>query len=352
MYKKAFVALAVLTAITGCKSTGPNVCSASTRVELPVSEHVVKGTASTKVIIFEPDLKVDSDKGKTITAAFHQSLSKQVDITGSNIVDRSLAKKLKSELQIAEASGIYSSEGVPVADFAIFTDIGVASFSREFKAAHKAYDPTQDKRVYVAAACHFEAKIEASTRAVSLPDMLTLDQIEFTGDSSHSYDTTNSHCPISNDQINSMIAKAAKYSVTRSDELKNLLAPRASIVEMRQCDAGTMVRIDMGSRHGVEPEWDVDFITHEKVTNYAGEIEIETSGYGEGEVINNAEHGIKPNHSWVIIDRSMAGKVKRGDTVKVKFESACNSMGSFLGSFCHDADETISDTSLSDLFKF
>ncbi|QQX80323.1 hypothetical protein JK628_00090 [Shewanella sp. KX20019] len=344
MLKKAFVALAVLTTITGCKSTGPNVCSASTRVELPVSGHVVKGTASTKVIVFEPDLKVDtSSTAERITASFHQSLSKQVNMTGSKIVDRSLAKKLKSELQIAEASGRYSSEGVPIADFAIFTDIGIANFSREFKGAHESYDPIKDRRVMVAAACNFEAKIEASTRAVSLPDMLTLDQIEFVGDNTYSYDTTNSRCPIPQDQINSMIAKAAKSAVTRSDELKNLLAPRASVVEMRQCDAGTMVRIDMGSRHGVEPEWDVDFITHEKVTNYAGEMEIETSGYGEGVVINNAEHGIKPNHAWVIIDKDMAGKVKRGDTVKVKFEDACNGM-SIFASLCHKTSETLSET--------
>ncbi|PKG58646.1 hypothetical protein CXF83_01235 [Shewanella sp. Choline-02u-19] len=343
MLKKAFVAVAVLTAITGCKSTGPNVCSASTRVELPVSSHVVKGTANTKVIIFEPDLKVDTRTAKSITASFHQSLSKQVDMTGSTIVDRSLATKLKSELQIAEASGRYSSEGVPIADFAIFTDIGVANFSREFSAAHESYDPIKDKRVMVAAACNFEAKIEASTRAVSLPDMITLDQIQFAGDSTYSFDTNNSRCPISQEQINSMIAEAAKYAVTRNDDLKNLLAPRASVVEMRQCDAGTMVRIDMGSRSGVEPEWEVDFITHEKVTNYAGEIEIETSGYGEGEVINNAEHGIKPDYAWVMIDKDMAGKVKRGDTVKVKFEDDCNEMG-FLSSLCHKTSESMSKT--------
>lgn len=350
MFKKAFVALAVLTAVTGCKSTGPNVCSASTRVELPDSSHMVKGSSSTKVVVFEPDLKVDTSTAKSITASFHQSLRKQIDVTGSKIVDRDLARKLKSELQIAEASGRYSSEGVPIADFAIFTDIGVANFSREYVAAHKSYDPIEDKRVYVAAACNFKATIEASTRAVSLPDMVTMDQIEFLGDSTHSYDTTNSRCPLSQDQINSMIAKAAKYSVTRNDDLKNLLAPRASIVEMRQCDAGTMVRIDMGSRQGVEPEWAVDFIRHEKVTNYEGKIEIETSGYGEGEVINNAEHGIKPDHSWVIVDKDMAGKVKRGDTVKVKFESVCNNM-SIFSTLCHSTGETLTE-GMGSILKF
>ncbi|SQH74578.1 conserved protein of unknown function [Shewanella benthica] len=352
MLKNIIVLLAVLVVITGCKSTPSNVCSVSTRVELPVSGHVVKGTASTKVVVFEPDLKIDTSAAKQITASFYQSLREQVDMTGSKMVDRDLAKKLKSELQIAEASGRYSTEGVPIADYAIFTDIGVANFSREFKAAHNSYDPIEDKRVYVAAACNFEATIEASTRIVSLPDLLTLDQIQFVGDQSFSFDTTNSRCPISQDQVNSMIAKAAKYAVTRNDDLKNMLAPRASIVEMRQCEAGTMVRIDMGSLQGVVPEWEVDFITHEKVINYAGEVEIETSGYGEGVVINSAEHGIKPNYSWVIIDKEMAGKVKRGDTVKVKFESACNSIGSFLGSFCHDADEKISDISLGDFIKF
>ncbi|MCK8046836.1 hypothetical protein MSG37_18260 [Shewanella sp. 1CM18E] len=343
MLKKSFITLAMLTAVTGCNSTGPNVCSASSRIELPDSSHMVKGTASTKVVIFEPDLKVDTSTAKSITASFDQSLRKQINKTGSQIVDRSLAKKLKPELEIAEASGRYSSEGVPIADFAIFTDIGVAHFSREFKGAHVAYDPIEDKRVRVAPACHFEAKIEASTRAVSLPDMITMDQIEFAGDTTYSYDTSNSRCPISQDQINSMIANAAKYSVTRNDDLKNLLAPRASIVEMRQCDVGTMVRIDMGSNQGVEPEWEVDFISHEKVTNYAGEIEVETRGYGEGEVINNAEHGIKPNHSWVMIDSDMAGLVKRGDTVKVKFEDTCNSM-SIFASLCHKTSESLSET--------
>lgn len=352
MLKRIIVSLAVLATLTGCQSTGQHVCSASTRVELPESNHVVNGTSNTKVVVFEPELKLDTKTAKRITASFHQALIQQIDVTGSQIVDRDLAKKLKTELQIAEASGRYSSEGVPIADYAIFTDIGVANFSREFQAAHTSYDPIADKHIYVAAACDFKATIEASTRTVSLPDMITMEQIQFVGDQSFSFDTTNSRCPISQDQINSMIAKAAKYAVTRNDDLKNLLAPRASVVEMRQCDTGTMVRIDMGSKNGVMPEWEVDFITHEKVTNYAGDIEVETSGYGEGVVINNAEHGIKPNHAWVIIDNDMAGKVKRGDTIKVKFESTCNSMGSFFASFCHDVDEKISDISLGDFIKF
>ncbi|RTR36916.1 hypothetical protein EKG38_21695 [Shewanella canadensis] len=343
MLKKTLVTLATLATITGCQSTATNVCPSSTRVEMPMSGHQIKSSASTKVLVFEPDMKFETDTAKRITASFHQSLSNQVNMTGSKIVDRSLAKKLKSELQIAEASGRYSSEGVPIADYAVFSDIGVADFSREFKAAHESYDPFKDKRVMVAAACSFKATIEASIRAVSLPEMITMKQIQFVGDESFSYDTYDSRCPISKDQINSMISKAAKHAVTRNDDLKNLLAPRASVVEMRKCEVGTMVRIDIGSSQGVLPEWDVNFSTHEKVTNYAGELEVESRGYGKGVVINNAEHGIKPNYSWVMIDADMASKVKRGDTVKVKFEDACNGM-SIFSKLCHTTSETLSNT--------
>jgi len=340
MFKKALVAITVLTTITGCVSTKRNVCSASTRVELPMSSHPMKGSSNTKVIVFAPEMKFPTESADRVGAALSQSLSSQVHGTGSILVDRSLAGKLKTEIQIAEQSGIFSNEGVPIADIAIYTDIGLANFTREFTEARSW---TSDGKSYSSpASCRFSAEVEASTKAISLPSLKTVKAIELKGDHSMSVETRDARCPISQAQAEGLLAKAAKYAVERSGELKNLLAPKGAVIEMRQCDSGTMVKVDIGKNQGVAPGWDVLFTTYEKVENVDGGYDIETRGYGEGEIINNAEHGIKPRYSWVMIDKKMAEKIKRGDTVKADFTPACDSWG-IVGTLCHRTSESISN---------
>ncbi|NRD71889.1 hypothetical protein HQQ94_01235 [Shewanella sp. VB17] len=340
MLKKTLATLATLGVITGCQSTVTNVCPSSTRVEIPMSSHPVKGSANTKVVIFEPEMKFNNTLSERVGASLFQALAKQISNAGSKIVDRSLVSKLKTEIQITEASGRFSEDGVPIADFAIYTDIGLANFTRNFSEARSW---TEDGVFYsIPASCRFNAEVEASTRAISLPSMQTLKRIQFKGDDSLSVETRDSRCLIPQTEIEGMIAKAAKHAVERSDVLKNLFAPRGAVIEMRQCDAGSMVKVDMGSNQGVQPGWTVSFTTHEKVADLNGGYEIETHGYGTGEAINNAEHGIKPKYSWISLDKDVAMKVKRGDTAKAKFENACNGMSIFSG-LCHITSENFSD---------
>ena len=343
MLKRNVVALTVLAVLSGCKSTTHNICPASTRVELPNSSQPMKGTASTKVIVFAPEMAFSNNSAKRISASLDQTLTSQINKTGAKIVDRKLAKKLMTEIQIAEESGRVSTDGVAIADMAILPKIGVADFSREFSEARSW---TKDGKSYSSpASCTFKADVEASVRVVSLPSMQTLKTVELKGDNLTIVETRNSSCPMSQQEINSVIAKAAKSAVTRNAELQNLLAPKGAVIEMRQCEGNAMVKIDIGSNHSIAPEQEVKFTTYDRVDIGDGKFEVESFGYGDGEVINSLEHGIKPTYSWIVIDEEVAKKVKKGDTAKPFFEGNCD-MG-FISVFCENINSGIGN-----LFKF
>ncbi len=324
MLKRNVVALTVLAVLSGCKSTTHNICPASTRVELPNSSQPMKGTANTKVIVFAPEMAFSNNSAKRISASLDQTLTSQINKTGAKIVDRKLAKKLKTEIQIAEESGRVSTNGVAIADMAILPKIGVANFSRKFTDAITW--TKKGKEHTLPASCLFSAEVEATIRVVSLPSMQTIKTIDLIADTTTSVETTDSRCPMPQQEINGLIAKAAKRAVTGNAELQNLLAPKGAVMEMRQCEGNAMVKIDIGSNHSIAPEQEVKFTTYDRVDMGNGKFEIETFGYGDGEVINSLEHGIKPTYSWIVIDKEMAKKVKKGDTVKSFFEKECQSL--------------------------
>ncbi|MGB0894938.1 MAG: hypothetical protein ACPGUD_11070 [Parashewanella sp.] len=340
MVKKSLVAFAVLATLSGCKTTVTNVCPSSTRVELPMSAHPMKGTAGSKVVLFMPKVQFNTFESERTAAAIYQNLNQHITQAGAEVIDRKLTQKLKSELQIAEASGRYNDKGIAVADMAISTDIGVVNFKRDFTEARSW---TKDGKHYsTPASCSFKAEVKATTKVVSLPSLQTVKVINFKDSYSTSTETRNSSCPISQQEKGSIIARAAEYAINANADLKNLLSPKGSVIEMRQCKSGTMVKIGIGTKHGVNPDQDVKFTTYEKVDNGNGNFEVESYGNGEGEVINNPEHGIKSSYSWVLVDKETASKIKKGDTGQVEHEEC--------GLLCQKGGELTEG--LSDLIKF
>ncbi|MEJ2763808.1 hypothetical protein VV869_07480 [Photobacterium sp. MCCC 1A19761] len=346
MRKTVIYSAIMMATLSGCQLTSvAEVCPASTRVDLAQAEVPAVGSANAKVLVIPANIEFDDHAKARIQKAITSSIEDQIDEAGRQIVDRKTALKLKDEIILAEQSGRYNTKGIPVADYAVITDINYANFSKHFSEASTTIDLDGNLK-YVPPACRFEAEVKANTRIVTLPDMKTVENIQFVGSEYQSTETRNSSCPFSKEQYQGLVTEAAKNAILRNDKLKNILAPSGSVVEMRQCEVGTMVKVDMGSDNGVTPDWEMKFVTREKVAKVDGDgFEIETHGYGEGTVVNNAEHGIKPNYSWVVIDEEMAPKVRRGDTVKASFENLCNNsiFGSvgILSKMCHQTNETL-----------
>jgi len=312
MLKKTAVATIVLSTLAGCKLLGPSqVCTPDTRVDIPAAEVTAKSSGDLKIIVLPIDMDFSDSAKKKLTSVYRNDLEAQISDSGAKLVDRKLANKLKNEIKLAEQSGRYNTKGVPIADMAVLTEITASDFSKSYSDAYS-YTNKKGETVRVAAKCNYRVDIKAVSKVVSLPSMELVKRIDLKGSSSISTETRNSSCNFSQSQYSGLASKAATKSVNYNHDFSKLLAPTASVIELRQCEAGSMVKINMGKDKNITPGADIQFSKIMKVDN-----ETETHGYGEGYVVNVEPGGIGKKFSWVSIDEKTALKVQKGDEVKV-----------------------------------
>ncbi|MDB1124189.1 hypothetical protein [Vibrio algarum] len=321
MFKKTAVAALVITSLSGCALMGgpEHVCTPDTRVDIPVAEVELKSTEDQRVIVLPVDMEFDDSAKKKLQSVVRNDLEAQIAGSGAKLVDRKLANKLKNEIKLAEQSGRYNTKGVPIADLAVLTEITASEFSKEYVEASSWVDDDGESH-YIPPKCRFEVEVKAVAKIISLPGMELVKRMELEGDERTSTETRSSSCKFTTSQYASLASKAASESVQYNPELKKMLAPSSTVVELRTCEEGPMVKIAMGSDKNVSPGAEIAFSKHMKVDD-----EIETFGYGEGTVVNIPEHGIKKKYSWVAIDEKVATKVNKGDAVKI-MPKACDSL--------------------------
>ncbi|QXO17225.1 MULTISPECIES: hypothetical protein [Vibrio] len=321
MFKPTAVALGVSVLLSGCKLMGEDaICTPDTAVPLAQAAVTAASSEDRKVIVLPVDMEYEDSAQKRMKSSMRNSLESQVISTGTQLVDRKLANKLKSEIKLAEQSGRYNTKGVPIADYAVLTEITNSDLSASFSESYT-YKTKKGETKRVPSKCSFTVDVKAIVKVVSLPDMALVKRIEISGDESATSETRDSRCPISPASYKGMATKAAAEAVEYSGDIKELLAAQASVLELRQCETGSMVKIGVGSDKNVQPNDEVSFSTIMK--NASGEKE--TFAVGEGEVVNNPQHGIKPKYSWVNIDEETALKLHIGDAAKI-VPSTCQNL--------------------------
>lgn len=314
MFKKTLLATTLLIILPGCSLTGPDaICTPDTRVNIETADVQMPSTEDLKVIILPIDAEFKDSSNEKVKSVIRNALEDQVANSGANLVDRKLANKLKGEIKLAEQSGRYNSKGVPVADYAILTEIVSTDFSKSYQEAYS-YENDDGETKHVPAKCSYEVDVKAIAKVVSLPSMELVKRIELSGDEYMITETRSSSCPMSTAQYTALASKAGAESVEHTHDLKDLLAPSAPIMELRQCEEGNMVKVAMGQNKKVSPGLGVQF--SKAMKNEEGEVE--TFGIGEGEVVDIPEHGIKPTYSWVSIDEEVALKVQKGNQAKLE----------------------------------
>lgn len=329
MFKQSAVALGLTTLLSGCMMTGPDaICTPDTVVNIPQAEVPAKNSEEIKVIVLPVDLDFKDSAKNKLQSVVRNALETHVTDTGTQLVDRKIANKLTKEIKLAEQSGRYNTKGVPIADYAVITEITSSDLSYKHTEAHTATNLLTGKDMFVPARCKFDVDFTAVAKIVTLPDMALVKRIELKGDESMTTDTNKSDCPISNATYEGLASKAAAEAVNYSSELKSLLAASAPIMELRQCEAGSMVKIAIGSDKNVQPNAKVAF---SKILKNS-EGELETFAVGEGTVVNIPDHGIKAKYSWVGIDEETALKVQKDDAAKLVHDSACSGL---LDLECH-----------------
>ncbi|XAW89666.1 hypothetical protein ABDK09_08205 [Vibrio sp. CDRSL-10 TSBA] len=313
MFKPTAVALGVSLLLSGCKLMGEDaICTPDTAVPIAQADVAAKSSEDRKVIVLPVDMEFKDSAQKRIQSVVRNSLESQVIETGTQLVDRKLANKLKSEIKLAEQSGRYNTKGVPIADYAVLTEITSSDLTASFSESYT-YKNKKGETKRVPSKCSFEVDVNAIVKVVSLPDMALVKRIDISGDETSTTETRDSRCPISPAGYKGLAAKAAAEAVEYSGDIKELLAAQATVMELRQCETGSMVKIGVGSDKNVQPNDEVTFSTIMK--NAAGEQE--TFNVGEGEVVNNPQHGIKQKYSWVNIDEETALKLHIGDAAKI-----------------------------------
>ncbi|PMN89767.1 hypothetical protein [Enterovibrio norvegicus] len=323
MFKKGLVAVALTTALTGCGVTA--VCPPGTEIEMETAGIPAKASDELKVIVLPVDMEFkDAAKGRLQTV-FRNDLEATIEGTGAKLVDRKLANKLKGEIKLAEQSGRYNKSGVPIADLAVITEVTASNLSSSFSEAYS-YENDDGETKYVPAKCTFTTEVKAVAKVVSLPDMNLVQRIELGASDYSSTETNNSRCPISNAQYTGMASEAAEKAVAYNFELQKLLAPSAPVTAMRQCEAGTMVKVAMGSKKKLEPGTDITLSQIHK----SDEGDVETYTLGEGYVVKHEQDAVKPNFSWVAIDEEMSLRIRKGDSAKVVPEEC-----PILNPLCH-----------------
>lgn len=313
MIKKGLVAVAVSTVLSGCVVGGVDtVCLPNAQIDIESSPVPAKTTEDIKVIVLPVDMSFSDPAKGRLQTVFRNDLEATIEKTGSKLVDRKLANKLKGEIKLAEQSGRLNTKGVPIADLAILTEVTASNLSYSFTERKEKVNDEGETKVYPAH-CDFTTEVKEVAKVVSLPDMELVERIEFSSKDFLKSETTNSRCPISDAQYTSMASEAAAKSVKYNFNLQKLLAPSAPVMEMRQCEAGTMVKVAMGTNKRIQPGADISFSQVFK----SDDGHTETYTVGEGYVVKHEADAVKPAFAWVAIDEELSLKLRKGDTAKL-----------------------------------
>ncbi len=312
MLKQTAVALGLSIVLTGCASGPKSICLPDQKVDIPESSVPAKSSEDRKMIVLPVDMSFKDSAKDRIQSVMRNKLESQIVATGTHLVDRKLADQLTGEIKLAEQSGRYSTKGVPIADLAVLTEVTSSDRSASFTQA-STYKNKKGETVFVPAKCTYKVEVKAIAKVVALPDMTLVKRFELKGDEALTTETKRSDCPLSEAGYQGLASKAAEEAVEYSPKLKSLLAATAPVMELRQCEAGSMVKIGVGSNRNVKPNTSVAFSKIMK--NDDGELE--TFAVGKGTVVNIPEHGIKKNYSWVGIDEEVALKIQKGDAARI-----------------------------------
>ncbi|MDD1823057.1 hypothetical protein LRP52_12720, partial [Photobacterium sp. ZSDE20] len=166
---------------------------------------------------------------------------------------------------------------------------------------------------YYPAECKFEVTVKAVTKVVAIPSMTLIKRVEMEGDEEITVEERDSDCPITIGQYQSLASKAAIEAVDHTYDLKQLLAASAPVSELRQCEHGSMVRLNMGKNKKVTPGAEVLF--SKAMKSMEGDVEI--FPIGTGYVVDNEYNAVTPKYSWVSIDEETATKVQKGSLGKI-----------------------------------
>jgi hypothetical protein len=330
--------IAILCLLASCSTTIKNFDKYekqfAQKTSFMPSAESLKG-ASPKVVVFEfnennNEVAKNATLGATVANSVENVLTKDRLI---EMVDRSVAEKLKKEITLAEVNNKGSYKGPKVADYAISGSISNADFSSKYSAASTYFDAKAGRMVSVPAKFTYKSNVSGNIKIYELPSLAVIENVEFSGANSRNENVQQkgglsfAGLKIGGEEVSGaqrddgLVRSAAQNAVNNAKvSLKNIFAKKGYILEKRTFEDKTIFKITLGSQDGIKQDDEFEVMGQFEVQNdITGETEVERRIIASGKVADK----IDPKTAWVVLnEKEKVSQVRIGDTVKIKYSKS------------------------------
>lgn len=273
-----------------------------------------------RVVVFDADHgDIDLAKSAKVGTTIAREVEKHLDSTHVELVDRKLATKLQNELMLAEMKGKLTYNGPEIADVAIVSVLSQASADAAFSEGSNIRDLSGRVLFTTSPKCNYTGNVSGSIRIYQMPSMKAATSLELGGSVSNSKDNTgNGHCPLSDNGSQQLVRAAAADGIEKLKvDIQNMFAPRGYITEQRSGNGQHIIKVTMGSKHGLKPGSSLEILNLMRTTNpLTNEASVDTFKLGSAK----ASDQIGNDSAWLIVSEEMASKVRLGQPVRLQFK--------------------------------
>ncbi|MFO1268010.1 MAG: hypothetical protein U1F25_02750 [Rubrivivax sp.] len=291
-------------AVGGCASTKiEGGLGAWKEVPLPpgdVAPRNTEGSRRTTVVVMPSQ---GSAYARVATTALEAALS----TGGVEVVDRSLADKLDSELRLVEARGSGSYGGPDVADFAIRVVMGNTAWGSDYTEPSSYTDRKTGKVTQIPGGHAHKGSASMTLRIYALPSLKVVEALQANG----SVRTNLRPNPAGPGDANGLMAAATEEGIkSKINAVLNEFAPKGYITAKRVKDKLAIFRVQLGKNTGTKTGETVEIWSLQKSGSSVDEVMI-----GKGRISDI----VSADGSWIVVDdEKVAASVRNGDYVKVK----------------------------------
>lgn len=323
--------------MVGCKSTinnkldfqtNPNYQRPLAKAQIMPTSEQLAGKATRVIVIPTETTNILAKKSQSVSA-LNDALDNILQKAGLELIDRTMADKVKDELIAYENTGQYSEASIDVADIAIWTNIASASFSHSFSEGYEGKNIFTGKKMWVDPSCTFKAKIKGTAKSFKLPNLKLNTQVALDGVATISRDTRGSSCRLPTVEIYGLINEAAATAVRNyRTTIQNAFAPKAYVLEYRIVNNKHYVQISLGTNRQLSHGDEIKFVRQvEKTHALTQETSINEFTIGEGEVTDIIQH----KSSWVEVKQAVAQQLNIGDIAIVHYSKSLFEHVRFVG---------------------
>ncbi len=244
-------------------------------------------------------------------------VSNLITSAGAAVVDRTLPRKLESELQRIERGGVSALE-IKGATDVVRVQITKIANSTQFTEASSRKDG-EGRTVRVPASCAFTSQVAGTLQIYGTTPLSVRETFYFSGQDSGSVDMNNSKCPLEPGRWLAMAEEAVRSAVAEpclQNPFKNALAPVGYVMERRRINGTDYFRTSLTPQLGAKDGEDAEIWQQRKERDpVKGETSIRRVKVAEGEF----EDEIGGLILVEVDDPARADLVQVGDLVKVHY---------------------------------